>query len=65
MGLAARPGRGVPAIHDELVGLSERPGFERAAEQSRGPGGPGRSWRVEPRNPSLWSYIRRFFGGQF
>lgn len=29
--------QGVPAVHDELLGRSERPGFERAADRARRP----------------------------
>ena len=38
MGLAARPGRGVPAVHDDSTDAADRPGFrEGAADRSRRP----------------------------
>ena len=47
---ALRPGldEGVPAVHDELLGRSERPGFERAADQKPpSPGGAGAQSAVD------------------
>ena len=61
MGLAARPGRSVPAYHDAHGDAADRRIRERAEPEP-----PSQEVQsVSTTESSLWIYIRRFFGGQF